>query len=127
MTQGLRSNTAHFSSLEKAGRMEPLLILSRFQESPTTQRLCSNTAHFWALKKAGLMEPLLILSPFVGIPENIGVTQQYRPLLGAGEGKGHLAPSNFVPFCGDPRERRGHVAIQPTFGPPRRQGWHNHL
>ena len=30
MTQGLRSNTAHFCSLEKAGRMEPFLILSCF-------------------------------------------------------------------------------------------------
>ena len=43
-------------------------------------------------------------SPFVGIPENIGVTQQYRPLLGTGEGKSHFPISDVVPFCGDPRE-----------------------
>ena len=29
---------------------------------------------------------------------------------------------DFVPFVGDPRECRGDVAFQPTYGSPRRQG-----
>ena len=38
------------------------------------------------------------------------------------QGRGYVATSDFVPFVGDPRERRGYVAIPPTFGPHRRQG-----
>ena len=34
----------------------------------------------------------------------------------------YIAPSDFVPFLGDPLEHTGYVAIPPNFGPPRMQG-----
>ena len=34
----------------------------------------------------------------------------------------YVATSDFVPFVGDPRERRGYVAIPPTLGPREGRG-----
>ena len=56
--QGLRSNSAHFWALNKAGR-----------GGATTSDF-----HLWASQKAGFRHPILILSPLsLGIPENAGV------------------------------------------------------
>ena len=38
----------------------------------------------------------LILSPFLGTPENTGVTQQFHPLLGPREGRGHAATDSGI-------------------------------
>ena len=35
----------------------------------------------------------------LGIPENAGVTSQFRPLLRPGEDNGEAANSDFVPLC----------------------------
>ena len=48
----------------------------------------------------------MILSPLMGTPEDAGVTQHFRPLVGPREGRGEVATFDFVPFDGDPRERR---------------------
>ena len=45
----------------------------------------------------------------MGTPENTWVTSHFRPLVGPREGRGEVATFNFVPFDGDPRERRGYV------------------
>ena len=51
-----------------------------------------------------------------------GLRSKFPPIVGPREGSGEAATSDFVPFAGDPRERKGYVAIPPTCGPPRRQG-----
>ena len=73
---------------------------------------------FWSLEKAEVRQPLLILSPCLGIPENAGVTYQFRPLFSSHEGKGEAATSDFVLLFGDPREPRGYIAPVPSLGPP---------
>ena len=69
-----------------------------------------------------MMQPVLNLSPFLGTPKNEGVTSHFRPILGPRDGKGEVASFVFVTFLGDPPERKGCIAIPPTFGPPRRRG-----
>ena len=51
------------------------------------------------------------MSPLLGTLKNIVVT----PL-------GCVATFHLVSFLGDPRERRGYVAIQPIFGPQEGKG-----
>ena len=53
----------------------------------------------------------LILSLFLGTPENAGAMLRFCPLRAPREGRGYVAPSDFVPLVGDPREHRGYVAI----------------
>ena len=61
-------------------------------------------------------------SPLLGTPENIGVTYQFRPLWGPGEGRYEVATFDVVPLCSGPPRTQRYVAIPPSFGPPRRQG-----
>ena len=90
------------------------------------QGLPSNSALFWAPEKAGLWHPLLIFFPplALGTPQNAGVREHFRPLLGLREGRGEVSTSEFLPAVGvgDPRECKEYVGILPSFGPPRRQG-----
>ena len=52
----------------------------------------------------------------MGTPENAGVTLHVRPHVGPQEGKHEVATLDFVPFDGDPRERKGCVALPPHVG-----------
>ena len=53
-----------------------------------------------APEKAVVRWPFLILSPLIcGIPENAGVMQHFRPLVGPREGRGEVATFDFVPLC----------------------------
>ena len=64
----------------------------------------------------------MTLSPLLVTLEDVGVTLIFQPLLGHQEGKGHVAPFEFVPFVEGPGERRGYLAIPFTFGPPEHAG-----
>ena len=79
------------------------------------QGLHSNSAHSWVPEKVGLRWALLLFSPrlALGTPEHAGATQQLCPLLGPREGRGEAPNSDSVSLFGDPRERRGYVAILP--------------
>ena len=66
------------------------------------QGVCSNSALFWPPEKAGLRQPLLSVSPLFKTPENVGVMQQFPPLLGPREGRGEAATCDCVPFVGTP-------------------------
>ena len=56
----------------------------------------------------------------MGTPENARVMQLFRHHVGPREGRGDVATSDCVPFDGDPRERKGCVAVPSSCGP--RQG-----
>ena len=66
---------------------------------------------YFSARGGRVRQPLLILSPLLGTPENAGVMQPFRPLLGPREGRGETATFDFVPFLGDPRKCRGYVAL----------------
>ena len=137
--QGLHRSSALFCAPEKTKVRQPILILSPFVwGSLGFQVLRSTSALFWAPEKAGLRQPILILSPFLcgsvalclGIPEDARVTQHFRPLLGPRKDTGESSNSDFVPLSsrmsaplfGDPRGRKGYIALPPSFGPPKRHG-----
>ena len=63
-----------------------------------------------------------VFLPSLANPENVGVTQQFRPLLGPREGMGEVANSDCVPLSWGSRDCKGYVGIPPSFGPSRRQG-----
>ena len=63
------------------------------------------------------------MSPCLGTPENVGVTEHFHPLLGPREGRGREPLLILSPFVWGSRENRGYIALPPSFGPPRRQGW----
>ena len=61
--------------------------------------ICRNYSIDWDTKANYfffLLCGALILSPFLGTPENAGVTQQFRPLLGPQEGRGYAATESGI-------------------------------
>ena len=52
---------------------------------------------------------------------------QFRPVLGAREGKGEVAIFDCVLFVRDARESMGYIAILPSFGHLRRQTSGHHF
>ena len=65
------------------------------------------------------MSALLILAPIMGTPITQGFLSRYPVVV--------VAIFDCVSSLGDPRERRGYVAIPPNFGPSKRLGLCNHV
>ena len=119
-TPRLRCNCSHFWGLQEGRGYISSLDFGSFVGDLHEPRGCvAIRATFGPLRRHGSHSHFDFF-PFVGDPPNVGVTLQLHPLLGPQESRGYVATVDFVLFVRHPQERRGYVAISPTYGAPKK-------